>query len=90
MKKAIAYILIICMAVPLLALLCLFVYTSFHVVDPPHIGKIALADSIVQKNDSIRTLGNNWAKKCREDLYVCYTEGNQRKEVLPTELCCRI
>ncbi len=64
------------MAVPLLALLCLFVYTSFHVVDPPHIGKIALADSSVQKNDSIRILGNNWAKKCRDDLYVCYTEGN--------------
>ena len=76
MKKAIAYILIICVAVPLLALLCLFVYTSFHVVPTPQIGKIALTDSIVQKNDSIRTLGNNWAKKIGDDLYVCYTEGN--------------
>lgn len=76
MKKAIAYILIICVAVPLLALLCLFVYTSFHVVPTPQIGKIALTDSVVQKNDSIRTLGNNWAKKIGDDLYVCYTEGN--------------
>lgn len=76
MKKAIAYILIVCVAVPLLALLCLFVYTSFHVVPTPQIGKIALIDSVVQKNDSIRTLGNNWAKKCGDDIYVCYTEGN--------------
>ena len=76
MKKAIAYILIICVAVPLLALLCLVVYTSFHEVPTPQIGKIALTDSIVQKNDSIRTLGNNWAKKCGDDIYVCYTEGN--------------
>ena len=76
MKKAIAYILIICVAVPLLALLCLFVYTSFHVVPTPQIGKIALIDSVVQKNDSIRTLGNNWAKKIGDDIYVCYTEGN--------------
>ena len=76
MKKAIAYILIICVAVPLSALLCLFVYTSFHVVPTPQIGKIALTDSVVQKNDSIRTLGNNWAKKIGDDLYVCYTEGN--------------
>lgn len=64
------------MAVPLLALLCLFVYTSFHVMTPPQIEKIALADSVVQKNDSIRTLGNNWVKKCSDELYVCYTEGN--------------
>lgn len=76
MKRAIAYILIICVAVPLLALLCLFVYTSFHVVPTPQIRKIALTDSVVQKNDSIRTLGNNWAKKIGDDLYVCYTEGN--------------
>lgn len=76
MKKAIAYILIICVAVPLLALLCLFVYTFFHVVPTPQIGKIALTDSVVQKNDSIRTLGNNWSKKIGDDLYVCYTEGN--------------
>ncbi|MBE6325482.1 MAG: choloylglycine hydrolase [Bacteroidales bacterium] len=76
MKKAIAYILIICVAVPLLALLCLFVYTSFHVTPTPQIGKIALTDSVVQKNDSIRTLGNNWAKKIGDDLYVSYTEGN--------------
>ena len=76
MKRAIKYILIICVAVPLLALLCLFVYTSFHVVPTPHIGKIALTDSVVNKNDSIRTLGNNWAKKIGDDLYVCYTEGN--------------
>lgn len=76
MKKAIAYILIICVAVPLLALLCLFVYTSFHVLPTPQIEKIALTDSVVQKNDSIRTLGNNWAKKIGDDLYVCYTEGN--------------
>ncbi|MBQ8018939.1 MAG: choloylglycine hydrolase [Paludibacteraceae bacterium] len=76
MKRAIKYILIICVAVPLLALLCLFVYTSFHVVPTPHIGKIALADSVVNKNDSIRTLGNNWAKKIGDDIYVCYTEGN--------------
>ena len=76
MKRAIKYILIICVAVPLLALLCLFVYTSFHVVPTPQIGKIALTDSVVQKNDSIRTLGNNWAKKIGDDLYVCYTEGN--------------
>ena len=76
MKRAIAYILIICVAVPLLALLCLFVYTSFHVVPTPHIGKIALTDSVVNKNDSIRTLGNNWAKKMGDDIYVCYTEGN--------------
>ena len=76
MKRAIKYILIICVAVPLLALLCLFVYTSFHVVPTPHIGKIALTDSVVNKNDSIRTLGNNWAKKIGDDIYVCYTEGN--------------
>lgn len=76
MKRAIKYILIICVAVPLLALLCLFVYTSFHVVPTPQIGKIALTDSVVQKNDSIRTLGNNWAKKIGNDIYVCYTEGN--------------
>ncbi|MBP5703865.1 MAG: choloylglycine hydrolase [Paludibacteraceae bacterium] len=76
MKKAIAYILIICVAVPLLALLCLFVYTSFHVVPTPQIEKIALTDSVVQKSDSIRTLGNNWAKKIGDDIYVCYTEGN--------------
>ncbi len=43
---------------------------------PPQIGKIALTDSVVTKNDSIRTLGNNWAKKCGDDIYVCYTEGN--------------
>ncbi len=43
---------------------------------PPEVGKIALTDSLVQKNDSIRTLGNNWAKKCGDDMYVCYTEGN--------------
>lgn len=76
MKRAIKYILIICVAVPLLALLCLFVYTSFHVVPTPQIGKIALTDSVVNKNDSIRTLGNNWAKKIGDDIYVCYTEGN--------------
>ena len=76
MKRAIKYILIICVAVPLLALLCLFVYTSFHVVPTPQIGKIALTDSVVRKNDSIRTLGNNWAKKIGNDIYVCYTEGN--------------
>lgn len=76
MKKAIKYILIICVAVPLLALLCLFVYTSFHVMTPPQIGKIALADSPVLNSDSIRTLENNWAKKCGDDLFVCYTEGN--------------
>lgn len=76
MKRAIKYILIICVAVPLLALLCLFVYTSFHVVPTPQIGKIALTDFVVQKSDSIRTLGNNWAKKCGDDIYVCYTEGN--------------
>ena len=76
MKKAIAYILIICVAVPLLALLCLFVYTSFHVLPTPQIEKIALTDSVVQKNDSIRTLGNNWAKKIGDDIYVCYTEGD--------------
>lgn len=76
MKRAIAYILIICVAVPLLALLCLFVYTSFYVVPTPQIRKIALTDSVVQINDSIRTLGNNWAKKIGDDLYVCYTEGN--------------
>ncbi len=76
MKRAIKYILLICVAVPLLALLCLFVYTSFHVVPTPQIGKIALTDSVVRKNDSIRTLGNNWAKKIGNDIYVCYTEGN--------------
>lgn len=76
MKKAITYILVICVAVPLLALLCLFVYTSLHVMTPPQIGKIALADSVVQKNDSVRTLGRNWAKRCGGDIYVCYTEGN--------------
>jgi len=76
MKKAIAYILIICVAVPLLALLCLFVYTTFHVMTPPQIGKIALSDSVVYRNDSIRTLGNNWAKRCCDDIFVCYTEGN--------------
>lgn len=76
MKKVIIYILITCVSVPLLVLLYLFVYTSFHVMTPPQIEKIALQDSVVRKNDSVRRLGNNWAKKCSDDLYICYTEGN--------------
>lgn len=77
MKKIIRNILLCVIAVPVLALLYMFIYTSYYTPKEPEINLRSQSSKVVCSIDSSsRTLDNNWAVKVNDELYLCYTEGN--------------
>lgn len=67
-------------AVPVLALLYVYLYTSFYSPKEPEVDlKFLSAKVESSSNNSFRTLDNNWALKINDELYICYTEGSPEK-----------
>lgn len=77
MKRIIRNIILFVIAVPVLVLLYVYLYTSVYSPKEPKVDlKFQSASVERSRNDTFRTLDNNWSVKINDELYVCYTEGN--------------